>query len=130
MGTLQLGRKRVVAPNGKAHVLIGCSIWYFIHPSFDLTFVSVVIGSLLPDADHPKAPAGRILPLWLFFKHRKFTHTLYGLALFSILYFSLLGIEWVYPFIVGYVSHLIADSTTPMGVKWLGNRGKKKKTAR
>lgn len=81
----------------------------------------VLSGSLFPDADHKHAPAGKILPLWLFFKHRGFTHTIFGMVGFSSLV-GLLNPWWAISFGFGYFTHLLLDCLTPSGVNWLGKK--------
>ena len=90
---------------------------YFINP------IPFLIGSVFPDADIKSSPMGKILPLWLFFNHRGFTHSLVGLVTFS----APVGIwgnwTWALTFACGYLLHLAMDDSTPMRVKWmLGHR--------
>jgi membrane-bound metal-dependent hydrolase YbcI (DUF457 family) len=88
----------------------------------------MLFASLLPDADHRHAPMGRIIPLWLFFKHRKFTHTIYAMALFSLPFFYV-SIRWGMMFLLGYYTHLALDSGTISGIRWFGERKRKKRAA-
>lgn len=77
------------------------------------------IGSLFPDIDHPYSLIGRYLPFARLFnlKHRGFTHSLFGLVIFSGIV-SLFSIDWGIGFFIGYLAHLLADSLTPTGVAW------------
>lgn len=84
-----------------------------------LLIVGCGLGSLLPDADYPEAPMGRIIPLWIFFKHRTYTHSIFFMILVGVIglifhanLFLILGV------MLGILTHLILDSTTPMGIKW------------
>lgn len=92
----------------------------FAYPSY---YGGVMLGSLLPDIDHPQSYLGRRLPFlsvpihWLF-GHRGFTHSLLSL--------SILGIAsaeyWAFNplllggILLGYFSHILADMCTPRGV--------------
>jgi inner membrane protein len=89
-----------------------------------------VLGSLLPDIDHPASALGRrVLPLSLMlaaiFGHRGITHSLVAVVAMSLAaWYSLHGLDW-YPgysvpvvlgLSVGYLSHLLADWMTNTGV--------------
>jgi membrane-bound metal-dependent hydrolase YbcI (DUF457 family) len=91
----------------------------FINP------IPFLIGSVFPDADHPKAPMGRILPLHWFFNHRGFTHTLGGMVVFSLPIGIFYSWKWAGLFALGYLLHLAMDDGTPMRVKWI--RGHKRR---
>lgn len=80
--------------------------------------IPFLIGSIFPDCDHRKAPMGRLLPLWLVFNHRGFTHTCWGLVGFSALV-GCYNLNWGIIFMAGYFLHLVMDSGTPMGIKWI-----------
>jgi inner membrane protein len=106
-----------------------------------VTLVLVVIvnqiGSAFPDLDQPTAefyqelPAGSIfgrLLSPLLGSHRLLSHSFLGLAIFSYLLHLLLNylntiilvdmsLIW-WSFVLGYLSHLIADSFTKVGVPW------------
>ena len=88
---------------------------------FQDTFLNPIpflIGSVFPDCDHPKAPIGRICPMWLFFNHRGFTHTLPAIAVFSLPIGIWYDWKWCMLFALGYLLHLAMDDSTPMRVKW------------
>lgn len=89
--------------------------------------IPFLIGSVFPDCDHRKAPMGRIIPLWLFFNHRGFTHSLVALVLFSLPIGIFYSWKWCLLFAAGYLLHLAMDDSTPMRVKWL--LGHKRKRA-
>ena len=77
------------------------------------------IGSLLPDADHPDAPVGKIIPLWIVFKHRTYTHSLFFMIFIVLLGLVLsVNIFLVIGTIIGVFTHLLLDSTTPTGIRW------------
>lgn len=104
-------------------ILFQCQADFFINP------IPFLVGSLFPDADCKYAPMGKICPLWLFCKHRGITHTLGGLVLFS----SLVGLyswKWGLLFAAGYLLHLLEDSSTPMGIKWIRGHKRKKQPRR
>lgn len=79
------------------------------------------LSALLPDVDHPQSIlrrqlgfAGKAAFFWL--PHRGFTHTLIALALVSAITIYFLPFEIAFAFIIGYASHLLADSLTHSGV--------------
>jgi membrane-bound metal-dependent hydrolase YbcI (DUF457 family) len=80
--------------------------------------IPFLIGSVFPDCDHRKAPMGRILPMWIFFNHRGFTHTITSLVLFSLPIGIFYKWEWAGLFALGYLLHLAMDDSTPMRIKW------------
>lgn len=96
---------------------------FYSYPSY---YGGLVLGSLLPDMDHPKSFLGNKLRpfsdfLYHVFGHRTFTH--------SLLFSSFLGtVLFVYSPInplfssglfIGQISHLIADMLTPSGIALL-----------
>jgi membrane-bound metal-dependent hydrolase YbcI (DUF457 family) len=106
-------RGDVITPNGKVHWGFALMLYLFFVVGngkmfFVLNPIFMLIGSLFPDADHKRAPMGRFVPLWLFFSHRGFTHTLYALILFA-LPLMLFNWKWALSFAIGYFSHLILD---------------------
>lgn len=78
--------------------------------------------SLLPDIDEPNSIISRKLPFISFFVslfgHRKLTHSLLGLFLFSAPLF-IFARQYFLIGGVAYLTHLVLDSLTPMGVPWL-----------
>jgi membrane-bound metal-dependent hydrolase YbcI (DUF457 family) len=110
----------VIVWSGKMHVQFNFLIWVMVQVGVNDMFLNPIpflLGSLCPDADHRKAPMGKILPLWLAFRHRGFTHTIWGLFLFSSLV-GLYDLKWGILFGCGYLLHLLEDSSTPMGINW------------
>lgn len=96
------------------------------------------IGGLAPDLDQPTANLWRRLPLGPFFgsllspimgRHRFISHSIVGLFIFGIISkillnwmstFVIVDIDIVWSaFLIGFLSHLIADSLTLEGVPWL-----------
>jgi len=82
-------------------------------------------GALLPDIDHPKSALGsRVRPVSTLiakvFGHRGLTHSLLAVLGLSWLLLHLSGHKatsnMLAPLLAGYLSHLIADGLTPMGV--------------
>ncbi|MEX2054697.1 MAG: metal-dependent hydrolase [Candidatus Andersenbacteria bacterium] len=104
-----------------------------------LAVIAVMLGALTPDLDQPTANIWRRMlggnvvgDVFQFFSggHRHLTHSLIGII--GIGWLLQLGIEHlVHPaytvaatklwtaFMVGYISHPIADTLTDMGVPWL-----------
>ena len=86
-------------------------------------------GSLFPDIDMPSSLMGRKIPIIpkiinKLFGHRNgFTHSRFGAALTSlVLLFALLPIStaldlgFFFGFLIGFISHLVLDGCTPLGV--------------
>lgn len=96
------------------------------------------IGGLAPDLDQPTANLWRRLPLGPFFgsliapimgRHRFISHSILGFFIFGIIAkillnwmstFVIVDIDIIWnAFLIGFISHLIADSLTHDGVPWL-----------
>lgn len=103
-----------------------------------LALSACFIGALAPDIDQPTANLWRRLPLGQFFgaliapimgRHRFISHSIVGAIIFGIISsailtwaknFVLVDMELVWlAFMIGFISHLIADSLTRDGVPWL-----------
>lgn len=101
----------------QTHSLDGVSTWWVLQLS--------MVGSLLPDIDHPQSIIGRRLPVsWAFGKHRTFTHSivfvfmlLFGLQKIAPIYH--LSDVHIYALMAGYISHIVLDMMTPHGVALL-----------
>jgi inner membrane protein len=91
-------------------------LWYF-QTGVWVNPVIALFATLLPDADHPKAPMGRFIPLHLFCKHRGFTHSFEGMFLFSLPCLFISVNFWI-SFLFGYLVHLWMDAMTYTSVKW------------
>lgn len=110
---------------GKTHLITGAAFGAvaanqgFIEPSLLNTLI-VVVASVLPDIDKKGTTASRksILPFHLLFKHRAFTHSLLGAALFIFLLNILVAGTWP-AFVVGFLAHIISDMLTSHGIKLL-----------
>lgn len=112
--------------NYKAHITIGtltgvgvsiAACHYQYHLSPVLITVPAMIGSVLPDIDHPKSYLGRRLPfiskpLFHAFGHRTITHSLLFLCIITASLMKTntsVGIGIFF----GILSHLLADMLTP-----------------
>lgn len=115
---------------GTSHALIGLSAGIALAAASaapPLIVAGIVgaalVGSLLPDIDHRNAKINRYTPpgagmiTQTIIGHRTWTHSVWFVALLSLL--ALLPVErWlVVALIAGVVSHIIADSMTKQGVK-------------
>ena len=91
----------------------------FLHPYNQVLFMILVLfGSLLPDIDHPRSKLGRKVKFvsWLF-EHRGFTHSIYALILVALISNSLTSnLNNTYGLLIGFMSHLVADSLSKEGV--------------
>lgn len=101
-------------------------------------FVAADVGSLIPDMDQAGNDLWDILPVGdflgkvfrrTFYKHRTLSHSLIGLFLvytfFNWFFFKVLDPTFINPQImltslmIGYISHLVADSFTKEGIPLL-----------
>lgn len=89
------------------------------------TLGAAAVGAWLPDVDTPQSKAGFCLyPLAAFLErrygHRTVTHSWVGVAVFALLCLPLLffpALKVLYwPFLIGYMSHLLGDAATKSGV--------------
>ncbi|MBR9676968.1 metal-dependent hydrolase [Candidatus Woesearchaeota archaeon] len=117
--------------NGLTHLLIGyvfgllfLKIYNAQNPAVFIIFVG--LAALMPDIDNSKSTVGNKIKIigWLF-KHRGFFHTLWAALMFSVLAYAF-SKEIAIAVLVGYTSHLLSDSLTPMGVRPLWPISKKK----
>lgn len=91
-----------------------------------LAVPACILGSLLPDMDHPRSYIGkRLQPLSgmiaKIFGHRGITHSLFIIILgaWFLLDYLKSPPHWVTGLALGYLSHLLADFFTPAGVPLL-----------
>jgi membrane-bound metal-dependent hydrolase YbcI (DUF457 family) len=110
----------------------------FSYIGMGIALASGFVGSLLPDLDHPKSRAHRLAgPLqfvtrWLsrkgvFGKHRTLTHSIIGSIPILVLSWYLIAELGGNPYVdyigwglgVGWVSHLLTDTLTVAGVRFL-----------
>ncbi len=87
------------------------------------------VAALLPDIDSPRSYIGSKVPASVAVKlvagHRGVFHSLlaavaFGLAFFLYLHFKARAYMFLaFPFVLGYISHLLLDALTPGGVPFL-----------
>lgn len=109
-------------------------IAYFVGLPFNVPMVLalLIIGSLLPDIDHPRGFLARQSYLFRrasrgvgkFIRHRGIVHSLLAaLIATAVVWVVAIFYRWetlaVACFFLGFVSHLAADSLNPTGIKWL-----------
>lgn len=102
--------------NGKAHIGVGLMIALMIGVQSPIAGVGIIVGSLLPDCDIKGSPAS-IIPLWLFMKHRTYTHSLFACVAVSLMA-CIVSINFAGGVFLGYILHLVVDSCTPMKTKY------------
>ena len=113
----------------RSHVVVGVATWVASAPALHLStfdpvdLLLVVIGSLLPDIDHPKSwvgqrtrPVSTIIAATL--GHRGITHSALAVIVMAAL-LSHAGYHrgWISALVVGYLSHLAADMLTTRGLR-------------
>ncbi|MBA5724065.1 metal-dependent hydrolase [Candidatus Liberibacter sp.] len=98
------------------------------HGRWTHLIAGVLIACLIPDMDHPKSFLARRLkfisiPTSKIFGHRGFTHSLIAVFMFFFLLHrnlsSIIPADFMDSMIIGYISHLLADSLTAGGVPLL-----------
>ena len=101
-----------------------CDVFFFDYFSVTnkvLFLIVVIIGSLLPDIDHPKSILGRYFKVfnWMF-QHRGFFHSVFFLVLVGLFFYLIFG-SWIYTYalLLGFVSHLVIDMFTKQGIMFL-----------
>lgn len=123
---------------GKQHAALGvlvgtaCGIMAFQTPAEQAAFAAACsVGSLFSDIDLPTSAAGRVLKpvsvlLNRLFGHRGFIHSfLCAFLLGAGLYLALMEFlpSFAAPvadgFFAGFLIHLLQDSCTPNGIRWL-----------
>lgn len=90
---------------------------------------STLLGSLLPDIDHPQSWLGKripfiSIPVSAIFGHRGITHSLFGmLLLISICFAIAISLQILTApltgILIGYVGHVLGDWVTPSGIPLL-----------
>lgn len=91
----------------------------FLSPANQLLFTFILlIGAAFPDIDHPKSRLGQMAwPISLFFEHRGFFHSFFGIAIFTfLLYFVSGSTLYSIAFLLGYASHIFADALNYKGI--------------
>lgn len=116
---------------GSSHVIIGLTlgITYAITQGASVDQVPIIAGiagfcALVPDVDHPQSTIRNSLGLlghvgffWL--GHRGLTHTLLALLAVAAGALHFLPASYAAACIIGYGSHILADSVTKSGVPLL-----------
>ena len=112
----------------KTHAVVGLTFGFIFSALFNMNnhlyLIFAWLGALLPDIDHPKSKMGKlisIIPSLINNKwgHRGLTHSFKGIVwvgIFSIPLMFLSPYASIY-LLIGYASHLFADSLTVSGVK-------------
>ncbi|HXH26588.1 MAG TPA: metal-dependent hydrolase [Candidatus Acidoferrum sp.] len=122
------------------------AVVFFVTPLRTMTLATALVailanqlGGIAPDIDQPTAPFWRNLPVGgiigriidkMLGGHRFLTHSLLGMAMFGGLSYLLLqalhpiipSVDAMYvwwAFMIGMLSHLVADTFTKEGVPWL-----------
>lgn len=113
----------------RSHVVVGLASWIAAAPALHLPVIDplglviVVLGSLLPDIDHPKSWVGRrtrpvSTAIASALGHRGVTHSAIAVAgLTFLLLHAGYGRDAVAALTIGYLSHLAADMLTPRGLR-------------
>jgi len=116
---------------GIAHVSFGLTSVGLVGSIMDVSLfdkpeyiAAVVISSLMPDVDHPKAPIGILFYpvsklISKYYSHRTITHSLLAVVVvwsLSWLLRSFSGVDLVFWLVGGYSSHLVLDMMTVQGV--------------
>src|SRR5215216_2935246 len=103
-----------------ALVSVGFHVPLYLETGAILTVACV--GSLMPDSDTPASKMSRSLgsvrkPICLF-SHRGLTHSLVAMIIIALI-MVFLQVQFVHAvaFLVGYASHLAADSITKQGIR-------------
>lgn len=94
-----------------------CTLLYKFELRSLALYVFILIGSILPDIDHPESLIGRYNILAPVECHRGFTHTFLGSIVFTLplIFFGLKSILGLW---IGYIFHLILDTFNPAGIMW------------
>lgn len=113
----------------RSHVIVGLASWIAAAPALHLPVIDplglaiVVLGSLLPDIDHPKSWVGqRTRPVSTAIAsalgHRGVTHSaIAAVGLTMLLLHAGYERGAVAALTIGYLSHLAADMLTPRGLR-------------
>ena len=110
---------------GFTHLGFGLLVGTAFHGKY--AFILSGIGSLLPDIDANNSIINKLIHSSKrknkknnnnnnYLKHRGIMHSLTVPLFIYLVYFALLRNNLILQFIVGYVSHLLLDMLTPMGV--------------
>lgn len=103
---------------GITHIGLSISLYLLL---FDFELVPVVlvgISSIFPDIDCVYSLLGKYNPIAPFMKHRGFLHTPLALSIVFLI-MKPLNIDYYSAVSFGYLTHLLSDTLTPMGIMWL-----------
>ncbi|MGP1924635.1 MAG: metal-dependent hydrolase [Arsenophonus sp. NEOnobi-MAG3] len=102
------------------------------HGNWGHIIIGGILTCLLPDIDHPKSLLGQRLkwlsiPITKVFGHRGITHSFLAIVVASIFLSSNLlseiiisiPVDFIHAMVVGYISHILADMLTPVGIPLL-----------
>src|SRR5579863_6545029 len=104
----------------RSHVIVGLATWFatasvlHVRPLDPIFLVLVVVGSLLPDIDHPKSWVGRRMrPISTIIastvSHRGVTHSAIAvIGLAALLFHTGYRSGGTCALVIGYLSHLLA----------------------
>lgn len=92
-----------------------------------MNVVAMLIGTLFPDSDKKGTLIGSIIPMWIVTKHRRFTHGIMALIVFSMVVYIIWKEQAALSFATGYAVHLLMDSFTRSSIPMFK---RKKKRAR
>jgi inner membrane protein len=115
----------------RSHVVVGLAAWFATAPLLHApvldpaNLVLALVGSLLPDIDHPRSWVGRRTrpvssAIAATLGHRGITHSVIAIVALAWLLLHA-GYRWtgIAALSVGYLSHLAADMLTPQGLRLL-----------
>lgn len=108
-------------PSGTTHMVFGAltSSYLAYRMGWDIAWAGVgMLGSVLPDIDHPRSLLGRFNPFARHFTHRGATHSLAGCLAFGLLGYALADAQAAMFLVLGYLSHLLLDACTPKGISF------------
>lgn len=95
----------------RTHIIFGIFLFVLLWGAFKLDIALsalVAVGSVFPDLDYRKG---------LTVYHRKLAHNIWVLALASIIIALIANsLEFGVAFALGFMSHMLIDALTPMGV--------------
>ena len=111
----------------RTHLAFGLLLGLLLVDKFNLDkwlfLLLILLGSALPDIDHPKSKIGKNFGFLskiinFIFGHRKWIHSIFFLIVLSFLIRSLFNDLWI-PFFIGYFSHLFIDGFTLNGINFI-----------
>ncbi len=111
---------------GRTHLALGALILFLLAKftnwiaGYEITAaVLILLASILPDIDSSTSFLGRKFKLLKnLLKHRGFFHSIFAMTTFTIIVYAIFQekiLSWI--FLIGYASHLLADSVTKEGTK-------------